>query len=90
MLLSRKESLGHEEKLRTAAVQDEATDILFRMVEAARKEPPPAREEGKATPAKSRGESAVIGEASDKLQALNPERYAQLPPAPVSKNAIPF
>ncbi len=71
--------------------KDEAADILFRMVEAARKESQAAKGDGKSvTDVKSKGEPAAISAAADKLQKLNPERFAQLPPAPVSKNPLPF
>jgi len=64
-------------KLRLASVdekqgkKDEAADILFKMVEAARK----ATGKGGKPPQ----ESEVIRAAADKLQQLSPERYAQLP-----------
>lgn len=56
--------------------RDEAVNVLFQMVEAARKAP---KKEGETST-----ESAVIRAAAEKLQTLNPERHAQLPPAPVS------
>jgi predicted negative regulator of RcsB-dependent stress response len=67
-------------KLRLAAVyekqgkKDEAANILFQMVEAARKAQP--------KDAKPQPESAVVRAAADKLQELSPERYAQLPKEP--------
>jgi hypothetical protein len=67
-------------KLRLASVyekqgkKDEAADILFKMVEAARKAP--------AKGGKPSQESSVIHAAADKLQELSPERYAQLPKEP--------
>ena len=67
-------------KLRLAACyekqgkKDEAVNLLFQMVEAARKAQP---KEGNPQP-----ESAVVRAAADKLQELSPERYAQLPKEP--------
>jgi len=75
-------------KLRLAAVyekqgkKDEAVNILFQMVEAARKA---KGKDGKPVP-----ESSVIRTASDKLQELSPERFAQLPPEPTLGGALPF
>lgn len=54
--------------------KDEAADILFRLVEAARTA---KDKEGKPVP-----ETAVTRAASEKLQTLSPERYAKLTPAP--------
>jgi lipopolysaccharide biosynthesis regulator YciM len=74
--------------LRLAAVyekqnkKDEAADILFRMVEAARKE---VGKDGK--PAQP---SATIRAASERLQTLSPARYAQLPAEPPPASSIPF
>jgi hypothetical protein len=70
-------------KLRVASVlekqdkKDAAVDILFRMVEDARK-----LQQGKEN--KPSPESGVVRTASEKLQKLSPQRYAQLPPEPVS------
>ncbi|MCA1591664.1 MAG: hypothetical protein LC754_03240 [Acidobacteria bacterium] len=64
--------------------KDEAANLLFRMIEASRKEQQDKKEGKTAT------ESASIRAAADKLQTLSPERYAQLPPEPVAKNAPPF
>jgi tetratricopeptide (TPR) repeat protein len=67
-------------KLRLAAVlekqgkKDEAVNILFQMVEAARNA---KTKDGKPLP-----ESTVTRSAADKLQELSPERYAQLPKEP--------
>jgi hypothetical protein len=75
-------------KLRLAAVyekqgkKDEAVNLLFGMVEAARKAQP---KDGKTQP-----ESSVIRAAADKLQELSPERYAQLPPEPAGGSSLPF
>jgi hypothetical protein len=75
-------------KLRLASVyekqgkKDEAVNLLFSVVEAARKAPP---KEGKPQP-----ESSVVRAAADKLQELSPERYAQLPPEPVADRSLPF
>lgn len=54
--------------------KDEAADLLFRVVEAARKA---QGKDGKPQP-----ETPSITAAADKLKTLNPERYAQLPPPP--------
>jgi predicted negative regulator of RcsB-dependent stress response len=70
-------------KLRLASVyekqgkKDDAVNLLFQMVEAARNA---KGKDGKPLP-----ESTVTRTAADKLQELSPERYAQLPkePAPV-------
>ncbi len=75
-------------KLRLAAVyekqgkKDEAVNILYQMVEAARKA---QGKDGKPIP-----ESAVTRAASDKLQELSPQRFAQLPPEPAPVNGLPF
>jgi tetratricopeptide (TPR) repeat protein len=75
-------------KLRLASVyekqgkKDEAVNILFQMVEAARK--------AKAKDGKPLPESTVTRAAADKLQELSPERYAQLPPEPVTGGSLPF
>ena len=75
-------------KLRLAAVyekqgkRDEAVNLLYQMVEAARKA---QGKDGKPLP-----ESSVTRAASDKLQELSPERFAQLPPEPSAANALPF
>ena len=75
-------------KLRLAAVyekqgkKDEAVNILFQLVEAARKA---QGKDGKPLP-----ESNVTRDASNKLQELSPERYAQLPPEPVTGGSLPF
>lgn len=55
--------------------KNEAIDILFRLVEESRK----AAEGKEDKPA----EPALVRAAAEKLQKLSPERYAQLPPAPV-------
>lgn len=62
--------------------KDEAADILFKMVEAARK----ATDKGGKKPQ----ESEVIHAAADKLQQLSPERYAQLPKEQPADNSLPF
>lgn len=75
-------------KLRLAAAyekqgkKDEAVNLLFGMVEAARKA------QGK--DGKPVQESSVVRAAADKLQELSPERYAQLPPEPSKGGALPF
>jgi hypothetical protein len=75
-------------KLRLATVyekqgkKDEAVNLLFQMVEAARKAQP---KEGKPQP-----ESSVVRAAADKLQELSPERYAQLPKEPFAGGSSPF
>ncbi|HEX8337688.1 MAG TPA: hypothetical protein VF621_13220, partial [Pyrinomonadaceae bacterium] len=67
-------------KLRLAAVyekqgkKEEAVNLLFQMVEAARNA---KGKDGKPLP-----ESTVTRTAADKLQELSPERYAQLPKEP--------
>ncbi|HEV3468800.1 MAG TPA: hypothetical protein VG148_05730 [Pyrinomonadaceae bacterium] len=67
-------------KLRLAAVlakqgkRDEAADLLFQMVEAARKEQKPD--------GRPQSESQLVRAAADKLQEISPERHAQLPPEP--------
>lgn len=73
--------------LRLAAVydkqgkKDEAADILFRMVEAGRKA------QGK--DGKPVAQTAAVREAAQKLESVNPTRYAQLPPEPRSGD-LPF
>ncbi len=52
--------------------RDAASDILFRMLDEARKA---KGKDGKPLP-----ETASVREADTKLETLNPERYAQLPP----------
>ena len=75
-------------KLRLANVyekqgkKDEAVNLLFQMVEAARKA---QGKDGKPLP-----ESTVTRAAADKLQELSPERYAQLPPEPATGGSLPF
>jgi len=75
-------------KLRLAAVyekqgkKDEAVNLLFQMVEAARKA---QGKDGKPLP-----ESTVTRTAADKLKELSPERYAQLPPEPAPTGALGF
>jgi hypothetical protein len=75
-------------KLRLATVQaaqgkrDDAVNLLYQMVEAARKEQKPD-----GTP---RSESQLIRAAADKLQELSPERYAQLPADQTSAGAPGF
>jgi tetratricopeptide (TPR) repeat protein len=75
-------------KLRLASVyekqgkREEAVNILFQMVEAARKA---QGKDGKPLPV-----SGVTRAAADKLQELSPERYAQLPPEPQPAGALPF
>ena len=59
----------------------EAADILFRLVEAARRA---QGKDGKPAP-----QSAAAGEAAAKLQTLDPARYEQLPPEPRPGN-LPF
>lgn len=66
--------------LRLAAVYErqgkkkEAADLLFNLVEPARKN---KDKDGKPLP-----QSAAVREAAQKLEKLDPERYAQLPPDP--------
>lgn len=68
--------------LRLAAIyekqgrRNEAADILFRMVEAARK----ARDKD----GKPVAQSAAARDAAQKLETLDPARYAQLPPEPAT------
>ena len=75
-------------KMRLAAVyekqgkKDEAVNLLFQMVESARKA------QGK--DGKPPQTSIVTREAADKLQELSPERYAQLPPEPATGSSLPF
>jgi tetratricopeptide (TPR) repeat protein len=74
--------------LRLAAVyekqgkKNEAADILFRLIEAARKA---QGKDGKPAPQ----QSATAREAAQKLETLDPARYAQLPPEPRA-NELPF
>ena len=56
--------------------KNEAAEILFNLVQESRK-----AAEGKED--KPDSEPAIVRAAADKLQKLNPERHAQLPPAPV-------
>ena len=58
--------------------KDAASDILFRMIEEARKA---KGKDGKPLP-----ETASVREADSKLETLNPERYAQLPPKPLASD----
>lgn len=75
-------------KLRLAAVyekqgkKDDAVNLLFQMVEAARNA---KGKDGKPLP-----ESGVIRTAADKLQELSPERYAQLPKEPSPAGSFPL
>jgi len=75
-------------KLRLASVyekqgkKDEAVNLLFQMVEAARNA---KGKDGKPLP-----ESTVTRSAADKLQELSPERYAQLPKEPTPAGGIPL
>jgi tetratricopeptide (TPR) repeat protein len=73
-------------KLRLASVyekqgkKDEAVNLLFGVVEAARKAQQNQGDKRAGT------ESAVVRAAEDKLQELSPERYAQLPPETAANN----
>ncbi len=73
--------------LRLAAVydkqgkKDEAADILFRVVEAARK--------AQGRDGKPATQTAAARDAAQKLETLNPTRYAQLPPEPRASD-LPF
>ncbi|HYY95442.1 MAG TPA: hypothetical protein VE713_13060, partial [Pyrinomonadaceae bacterium] len=76
-------------KLRLAAVyekqgkKEDAVNLLFQMVEAARKA---QGKDGKPQP-----ESSVVRAAADKLQELSPERFAQLPKEPTTiDSSSPF
>lgn len=75
-------------KLRLAAVyekqgkRDDAVNLLFQMVEAARKA---KGKDGKPLP-----ESTVTRSAADKLQELSPERYAQLPKETTATGSFPL
>ncbi|MDT5157079.1 MAG: hypothetical protein QOH51_1436 [Acidobacteriota bacterium] len=75
-------------KLRLASVyekqgkKEEAVNLLFQMVDAARKA---QGKDGKPLPP-----STVARAAADKLQELSPERYAQLPPEPAMGGSLPF
>ena len=62
--------------------KDEAVNLLFQMVEAARNA---KGKDGKPLP-----ESTVTGTAADKLQELSPERFAQLPEKPMPAGAPGF
>lgn len=74
-------------KLRLAAVyekqgkKDEAADILFKLVEAARKA---QGKDGKSLP-----QTVAARNAAQKLETLDPARYARLPPEPRSTD-LPF
>ncbi len=74
--------------LRLAAVyerqgkKDAASDILFRMIEEARKA---KGKDGKPLP-----ETASVREADTKLESLNPERYAQLTPKATAVGDVPL
>ncbi len=65
--------------------KEAAVDILFRMVDEARKARQSKDDKGDKGDKIERPapESAVVRAASEKLQKLSPERYAQLPPEPV-------
>ena len=73
--------------LRLAAIYErqgkkkEAADLLFQIVEAARK--------AKGADGKPAPQSAAARDAAQKLQRLDPERYAQLPPEPAPAG-LPF
>jgi tetratricopeptide (TPR) repeat protein len=75
-------------KLRLASVyekqgkRDEAVNLLFQMIEAARNA---KGKDGKPLP-----ESTVTRTAADKLQELSPERYAQLPKEPSASGSGSF
>lgn len=75
-------------KLRLAAVyekqgkKDDAVNLLFQMVEAARNA---KGKDGKPLP-----ESTVTRSAADKLQELSPERFAQLPKEPTPAGMLPL
>jgi predicted negative regulator of RcsB-dependent stress response len=75
-------------KLRLASVlekqgkKDEAVNLLFEMVKAAR--------EAKGKDGKPLLASTVTRSAADKLQDLSPERHAQLPPEPATAGSLPF
>lgn len=58
--------------------KSEAVDILFRLVETARKA---QGKDGKPAP-----QSAAAREAAQKLEKLDPSRFAQLPPEPLADN----
>jgi tetratricopeptide (TPR) repeat protein len=62
--------------------RDEAANLLFEMVKAAR--------EAKGKDGKPPQTSMTVRAAADKLQELSPERYAQLPPEPVTGGSLPF
>lgn len=75
-------------RLRLASVyekqgkRDEAANLLFEMVKAAR--------EAKDKDGKPLQESTVTRAAAEKLQELSPERHAQLPANPVAGGSLPF
>ncbi|MCA1621477.1 MAG: hypothetical protein LC795_19820 [Acidobacteria bacterium] len=75
-------------KLRLATVlekqgkKDEAVNLLFEMVKAAR--------EAKGKDGKPLQVSTVVRSAADKLQEFSPERYAQLPAEPQPAGSLPF
>ncbi|HZI18841.1 MAG TPA: hypothetical protein VEY09_09620 [Pyrinomonadaceae bacterium] len=75
-------------KLRLASVyekqgkREEAADLLFGVVEAARKA---QGRDGKPLP---NAESSTVKSAEDKLRELSPERHAQLPPEPDSHGPL--
>jgi hypothetical protein len=75
-------------RLRLASVfekqgkKDEAVNLLFEMVKAAR--------EAKGKDGKPLPTSTVTRSAADKLQELSPERHALLPPEPVDAGSLPF
>ena len=74
-------------KLRLATVlekqgkKDEAVNLLFEMVKAAR--------EAKGKDGKPLQVSTVVRSAADKLQELSPERHAQLPAEPTPAGSLP-
>lgn len=61
--------------------RDAAVDLLFQVVEGARK--------ARGKDGKPLTESAVTRAADDKLQELSPERHAQLPPDPAANPVSP-
>ena len=67
-------TLSTSASLRTGRRPDESAEILFRIVEEARKA---KAKDGKPIPL-----STTARESSTKLETLSPERYAQLPPEP--------
>lgn len=62
--------------------KDEAVNLLFEMVKAAR--------EAKGKDDKPLQPSTVVRAAADKLKELSPERHAQLPAEPPPTGALPF